>query len=122
PGLEYLEALFGCMYAGVIAVPAYPPDPARLARTLPRIQAISRDARTAAALTTSAIAAVAPSIVETTSELGRIPWIATDVDHAEVGAGGARTIAPDDIAFIQYTSGSTGTPRGVVLSHANLIA
>ena len=51
PGLEYVAALFGCYYAGVVAVPAYPPDPSRLERTLPRLEAIIRDAEPKVVLT-----------------------------------------------------------------------
>ena len=52
PGLDYIVALFGCLYAKVIAVPAYPPHPARIDRTLPRLQAIAKDAGATLALTT----------------------------------------------------------------------
>ncbi len=55
PGLDYLIGFFGCLYAGVIAVPAYPPDPNRLNRTLPRLQSIVRDAGATVALTTDSI-------------------------------------------------------------------
>src|SRR4029079_12129147 len=51
PGLEYVAALFGCYYAGVVAVPAYPPDPSRLERSLPRLEAIIRDAEPRVVLT-----------------------------------------------------------------------
>src|SRR5690242_10928165 len=44
PGLDYIATFFGCLYAGVIAVPAYPPDPLRLNRTVPRLQAIIENA------------------------------------------------------------------------------
>ncbi|HGY55104.1 MAG TPA: SDR family NAD(P)-dependent oxidoreductase, partial [Caldithrix abyssi] len=55
PGLDYIIGYFGCMYAGVIAVPVYPPDPNRLNRSLPRLQAIVRDAQATVALTTDSI-------------------------------------------------------------------
>ena len=58
PSLEYVAAFFGCLYAGIVAVPAYPPDPLRLERTLPRLEAIVRDAQTAAVLTTGELAAM----------------------------------------------------------------
>ena len=56
PGLDFVEAFFGCLYAGVIAVPAYPPDPTRMARTLPRLMAIANDAQTSMVLTGSGTA------------------------------------------------------------------
>ena len=55
PGIDYIVAFFGCLYAGVTAVPAYPPDPTRLNRTLPRLQAIARDAQASLALTNDSI-------------------------------------------------------------------
>ena len=55
-GLEYLDALFGCMYASVLAVPVHPPDPRRLARTLPRLMTIAADAGVTFVLTTRHIA------------------------------------------------------------------
>src|SRR5262249_43169907 len=55
PGLDFIAAFFGCVYGGAIAVPAYPPDPVRLASTLPRLQSIVRDARPAVILTTAAV-------------------------------------------------------------------
>jgi len=55
PGLDYIVGFFGCLYADVIAVPAYPPDPNRLNRSLPRLQAIINDARATVALTTDSI-------------------------------------------------------------------
>ena len=58
PGLPYISAFFGCLYAGMTAVPAYPPDPTRLERTLPRLRAIAADARAEVVLTTSLIAAM----------------------------------------------------------------
>src|SRR5690348_8282694 len=55
PGLEYVAGFLGCVCAGAIAVPAYPPDPARLGRTLPRLGALVADARARFALTTGPI-------------------------------------------------------------------
>ncbi|MBD3225246.1 MAG: AMP-binding protein, partial [Caldithrix sp.] len=55
PGLDYISGFFGCLYAGVIAVPAYPPDPNRLNRSLPRLQAIVNDAKASVALTSDSI-------------------------------------------------------------------
>lgn len=122
PGLSYIEAFFGCLYAGIIAVPAYPPDPSRLERTVPRLAAILHDSTAAGILTTSAIASMAELLVDTMPALGSVGgWIATDDvtdDHAWRMPG----ITPQSLAFLQYTSGSTGTPKGVMLSHACLVA
>ncbi|MES1211428.1 MAG: AMP-binding protein, partial [Acidobacteriota bacterium] len=116
PGLELIAAFFGCLSAGVIAVPAYPPRPND--RTQTRLRAIARDAEPRAALTTSAILAgvqAAPAL----SELAATRWIATE----ELAASDAELPEPDpeSVAFLQYTSGSTATPKGVMVTHANLL-
>src|SRR5262245_13509573 len=62
PGLDYVAALIGCFYAGAIAVPAYPPDLARLGRTLPRLAAIIADAQASVALATPSVRALAGTL------------------------------------------------------------
>jgi acyl-CoA synthetase (AMP-forming)/AMP-acid ligase II/acyl carrier protein len=122
PGPDFVTAFFACLYAGVTAVPAYPPDPGRLDRTLPRLCSMAADAEPAALLTTSDIESLRDFLIPEAAELGRLPWIVTDVapagaeDHWRDPCSG-----PDDLAFLQYTSGSTGTPKGVMLSHGNLL-
>jgi acyl-CoA synthetase (AMP-forming)/AMP-acid ligase II len=121
PGFDFVAALFGCFYAGAIAIPVYPPDPDARARTTLRLLAAFRDARPRLALTT---AAIAPAIDQLLSaEHGeRISLLSTD-SLCSPGAGSLRL--PDatggDVALLQYTSGSTATPRGVMLTHANLV-
>jgi acyl-CoA synthetase (AMP-forming)/AMP-acid ligase II len=120
PGFLYIEAFFGCLYAGVISVPAYPPEPSRLDRTLPRLQAIIDDAQAGTVLTTRAILDAIAPIVAHVPALARLRWLATD-ELVETGGFRAPRLAPDRIAFLQYTSGSTGAPKGVKLTHANLV-
>jgi phthiocerol/phenolphthiocerol synthesis type-I polyketide synthase C len=117
----FLDALFGCFYAGVCAVPAHIPIPSRLAQTLPRLLAIVADARPDVVLTTRQILPAR----ELVPALADIPCIAVD----DLGLGdGAPAPAPEsnvsleDLAILQYSSGSSGTPRGVMVSHANLMA
>jgi amino acid adenylation domain-containing protein len=123
PGLAYVEAFFGCMYAGVVAVPMYPPDPARLARSVPRLRAVVEDAQVAVALTTSEIAAfIGAAPAELTAGLPR-RLIPTDKLPAGTEHGfRAPDLREDTIAFLQYTSGSTSSPKGVRLGHDNLLA
>ncbi|WP_233585626.1 non-ribosomal peptide synthetase, partial [Corallococcus sp. CA054B] len=123
PGLDYIAGFFGCLYAGAVAVPAYPPDPMRLERTLPRLRAIIQDARASVVLTTSGILGLSDFVFEQAPDFRALQWMATD----ELPEGGERDwVAPEglgaeSLAFLQYTSGSTGTPKGVMLTHGNLL-
>src|SRR5438105_2751305 len=122
PGLDFIEGFFGCLYAGVVAVPAYPPDPAKLQRTLPRLQAVIADAQATLVLTTSPILAMAKLIFAEAPDLKALHWLATDTVVGGVEDDWqAEHATADDLAFLQYTSGSTGRPRGVMLTHANLL-
>ncbi len=123
PGLDYVAAFFGCLYAGVVAVPLYPPDPTRIDRTLSRLQAIVRDAQPALALTTTPIRALAKAMLARAPELADVRWLATDAIDPVVGERYQPCIwAPDRLAFLQYTSGSTGQPKGVMLTHDHLLS
>lgn len=115
-GLEYIAALFGCFCAGVIAVPAYPPN----RRHQNRLRSITADARPQITLTTSdlkpQLTGECDSAAALTKHVISVHRPQTQTHHAP----------PDDVvshspAFLQYTSGSTGNPRGVRISHANLM-
>jgi len=121
PGLEYIEAFFGCLYAGAIAVPAYPPDPMKLQRTVPRLDAIARDAACGAVLTTQMIHQLAQAVVDEAPRLKTLPWIAADQITDPASNWRVPAVDAESVAFLQYTSGSTAQPRGVVLTHANLV-
>ena len=122
PGREYALGFLACLYAGVVAVPAYPPDPMRLGRTLPRLQALIADCGARVALTTSFIADMVEPLTEGAPDLRALRWLATDaVPASEAEAWRKPELSGDTVAFLQYTSGSTGTPRGVVLRHRHLL-
>ena len=122
PGLEYITAFFGCLYAGTVAVPAYPPNPARLERSLGRLGAIIRDARPLVTLTTSASIAAIRALTDAHAAAALGELVPTDETPPELASSWTPpAIDAGSAAFFQYTSGSTATPRGVVLSHRNLI-
>src|ERR1044072_8656278 len=118
PGLEYIAALFGCFYAGVIAIPLYPPH---LNRHLLRVQSILKDAQATVVLTDARSLPRLRSLLSQLPELASIKWLATDMLSYEIeNEGDEREPEGDSVAMLQYTSGSTGQPRGVMLSHHNL--
>ncbi len=119
PGLEFIAAFFGCLYGGVIAVPVYPP---RRNRSLERIQAIADDADAKAALTTDAVLSRVMPLIDETPHLKSLTWLATCQVPADLEEKwDMPDVHGDTLAFLQYTSGSTGAPKGVVLNHANLV-
>ena len=118
-GLEYITAFFGCLYAGVIAIPAYPPRPNR---SLGRIQNILQNAQTNLALTNSETLQGLSRQLEGTPELQSLRWITTDtLNHNSEHNWHPPNISEDDIAFLQYTSGSTAEPKGVKIAYKNLL-
>ncbi len=119
PGLDYIASFFGCLYAGVTAVPAYPP---RLNRPVPRIQSIVDDSHASFALTTSTILHNIEQRFEHAPDLQVLHWLNTEQVPAGLEADWRHPkISSDTLAFLQYTSGSTSQPKGVMLSHGNLM-
>lgn len=117
-GLEYITAFFACLYAGAIAVPVYPPHSPRL---LPRLQAIINDTHASVALTTTQDYTDILRKFPTQPELQCLQWFSTDDPDLSVYHYWQRPeIGGDSLAFLQYTSGSTSTPKGVMVSHSNL--
>lgn len=121
-GLEVIAAFCGCLYAGVIAIPVPPPESGRLKRTLPRLRAIVRDAKASLALTTESILSLLENVTEEFPEFGQMRWVDTSkIDLAMADDWRDPEIDKDALAYLQYTSGSTSTPKGVMLSHFNLL-
>lgn len=117
PGIEFMVAFFGCLMAGIIAVPMMMPrrNGARDASA-----PILANCTPAVALTNSAVALRGDLRARFAHE--HIRWIEVDLAAAEGETIELPEPAPDDIAFLQYTSGSTSAPKGVMVSHANLLA
>jgi amino acid adenylation domain-containing protein len=124
PGLDFVTSFLGCLYGGAIAVPAYPP---RSNRPDTRLAAIAEDARPRFALTTPALAGMASAFAKQVPDLQDVQWIATE--ELDVAAWADQWTPPDAdpaqtaerVAFLQYTSGSTATPKGVMVTHRNLV-
>ncbi|HEY9669418.1 MAG TPA: fatty acyl-AMP ligase [Coleofasciculaceae cyanobacterium] len=119
PGLEFIAAFFGCLYAGVVAVPAYPP---RRNQNMSRLQAILTDAKATVALTTTSLLSHIESRFAESPELSELHWLTTDNIASNLATAWQKpNLSSDTLAFLQYTSGSTGTPKGVMVSHGNLL-
>lgn len=121
-GPDYVAAFFGCLYAGVIAVPAYPPESARRHHQQ-RLVSILADAEPRNVLTTGALRDALVEIAEPLSAHNAPQLLCVDaLDTALAERWEAPELVGDDIAFLQYTSGSTALPKGVQVSHGNLLA
>lgn len=120
PGtIEFVVGFFGCLYAGCVAVPAYPP---RRNRKGARIHGIAEDCQATVALTTSDTAAQILKDDNSRAETQSLDLIGTDaIDRSMAIQYSDIPIIDSNLAVLQYTSGSTGEPKGVMLTHANLI-
>ena len=120
-GADFVVGLLGAMLRGAIAVSAYPPAAGGLARSLERIEATAAGAGARAVLTTERMRSAAEPELSELPTLASIPWLSAAASSA-AGDGFAPAEADPGVpALIQYTSGSTGAPRRVVLSHRTLI-
>lgn len=118
-GLEFITAFLGCLDAGMIAVPAYPP---KRNQKMSRLEAIIRDSQTKAILTTSSLLDNIKQRLTDTFVSEDLQYFSTDDLSQEAEThGNALNITADSLAFLQYTSGSTGTPKGVMISHGNIV-
>ena len=142
PGLEFICAFYGCLYAGVIAVPVYPPVDKKL---VDKLQAVIKNSEPKIILSTKTVVDQIEKLkyvkalqninfvnyllnyFKNTQELtqwdfDKFFWINTNkLNLATAKEYQKVQVEPNEIAFLQYTSGSTGQPKGVMISHSNLL-
>lgn len=118
PGLDYAVALLGCFYAGAAATPVYPPDPFRIARTLPRLQAIVANSQC------RVLIGATRDVEETSSAVRRLTSQAVAIDRVPTDLAARwrpQSADPERMVLLQYTSGTTAVPRGVAVTSAALM-
>ncbi|MFC4433630.1 amino acid adenylation domain-containing protein, partial [Cupriavidus respiraculi] len=120
-GMHYVSAFLGCLLSRMVAVPAFPPESLR-PQHLARLNAIAKDAQPRVAVIDTALsrgwAEALPAGQLSTLDLssGEVP------DSAAASAFAPPAVRPENLAFLQYTSGSTATPKGVMVTHGNIVA
>jgi FkbH-like protein len=120
PGLEYIVAFMGCIYAGVVPVPAYPPRSSRTQRYLPRLKSIFADSQPSAILTVSSHRSSCEQVFPGNASPTHL--LATDIIPDDCANDWTQPVLKaDSLAFLQYTSGSTAFPKGVMITHGNLL-
>lgn len=120
PGLDFVTTFFGCLYAGVIAVPSYVP---RRRRSVARLKSIAQEADISFVLTTESLLPDLGKLAGEHNLLGGACWLCADaLPESDADEWRPGNCSEETVACLQYTSGSTADPKGVVLTHGNLVA
>ena len=119
PGLEFVKTMYGCMYAGIAPIPTNPP---MLTRSAQRLYTIAKDSLASMVITTPELRMLFEQYSAMFPDLQPLRWLDTSMLHASPDPSAWRRpeLGPDQLAFIQYTSGSTNLPKGVRISYRNL--
>jgi acyl-CoA synthetase (AMP-forming)/AMP-acid ligase II len=117
PGLDFVKTMYGCMYAGVIPIPTNPPT---LVRSINRLYAIAKDSLASMVITTPELRVMFEQYSAMFPDLQPLRWLDTSMLTGDPQAWARPELRPEQTAFIQYTSGSTNLPKGVVISYRNL--
>lgn len=125
PGLDFARVFWACLLTGRVAVPVPAPDPMRLHRAAPRLRSVIADSRAALVLTSAPLLDAAAAALDPAT-FATARWLSLpardQLDALSHAAFELPAIGPESLAYLQYTSGSTSAPRGVRLSHANVLA
>lgn len=114
PGLDHIAGLFGCFYAGAIAIPVHE-------RLAPRLTTVVPNAQADFVLATSQTQAKVKAVLDLLVDGRRLQWCLNDAGAGDADGWSPTGPDPNSVAMLQYTSGSTTAPKGVVLTHGNLL-